>query len=237
MNPIHRALTARVKALLAASEEASAIPHAATLGQLREEILINFFRSLIPQSLSITSGIICDAKGRVSRQTDFIVKNDRALPSIVMSDMVAIVPVEAVHLTAEIKSTLKTEHLSKLTGDRASLNVLELATWPLPPPNISIKIPSVVIAFESDVAVDTLKDWLDKENDVVSICVVGKYSLSKINNGIELYESCDEKPIYYETLRFAEQLFSFLGESILMPRGNPLWSAYLRGVDELQQNR
>ena len=236
MNPIHRALTARIKSLLASSEEAASIPHAATVGQLREQILIDFFRALIPQNLSITSGIICDSKGRVSHQTDFIIKNDLALPSIVMTDAVAIVPVEAVHLIAEIKSKLKTNHLKKLMDDRVALNVLELATWPSPPPNVNVKIPSVVIAFDCEVAVDTLREWMNEANDVVSVCVVGMYSLSKTDNGIEFYESDDDKPIYYETLRFAEQLFNFLGNSLMTQRGTPVWSAYLRGVDDINGN-
>ena len=105
---------------------------------------------------------------------------------MVMTDAVAIVPVEAVHLIAEIKSTtLKTTHLAKLTDDRAALNVLELTTWPPPPPNVNIKIPRVIIAFDNSVAVDTLKDWMHEANDVVSVCVVGKYTLSKTGNGIE----------------------------------------------------
>ncbi|MGY6588811.1 MAG: DUF6602 domain-containing protein [Wenzhouxiangella sp.] len=233
MNPIQRALIARIKALMSASEEAAAIPHSATVGQLREKILVDFFRSLIPQSLSITSGIICDAEGRVSRQTDFIVKNDSALPSLVMSDSVAIVPIEAVHLTAEIKSNLKTEHLSKMLGDREALNALKLASYPPPSEGVDIKIPSVFMAFENEVSVDTLKTWLAEANDVVAVCVVGKFSLNKTKKGVEIYESRKGKPSHYGTIRFAELLFQFLGQSLRHQQRNPLWSAYLRGVDEI----
>ena len=231
MNPIHRALTARIAALVANSEEAGSVPHSATVGQLREQILIDFFRGLIPQSLSVTSGVICDASGEVSRQTDFIVKNDSLLPSMVMTNTLALVPIEAVYLTAEIKSKLTTQHLEKLSLDRVALNSLRLSIWP-PASGFEVKIPSAVIAFDSEVAIETVRQWMQDENDVVSVCVVGKYALSKVQAGIELYEPSDTNP-YYETFRFAEQLFAFLGNSLVTPRGNLLWSAYLRGVDEL----
>ena len=209
------------------------MPHAATVGNLREGLLMDFFRELIPAGLGITSGVICDAKGRVSRQTDFIVKDDTALPSLELSDSVALVPVEAVYLIAEIKSALKTEHRKKLEADREALNVLEIAMWPSLPEGVEFKIPSVIIAFDSEIAIDTLRNWLAQTKDTVAVCIVGKHTVAKTEKGIETYEAGESKPEAYETLRFAEQLFSYLGATLKVPRGNPLWSAYLRGVDDL----
>lgn len=232
MNPIHRALTARISALLISAEEAGAVPHSATAGQLREQILIEFFRALIPKSLSVTSGVICDARGTVSRQTDFIVKNDNLLPSMMMSDTVALIPIETVYLTAEVKSKLKTDHLAKFSSDRVAFNRMQPAIWPVPEESSEFKIPSVVIAYDSDVAIETLRRWMLSENDVVSVCVIGKHTLSKVAGGIELYKSSSARP-HYETLRFAEQIFTHLNNTLNAPRENLLWSAYLRGPDEL----
>ena len=232
MNPIQRALQARIQALLASSAEVGAVGHDATVGQLREQLLIDFFTGLVPQSLSCTSGIICDARGNVSRQTDFIVKNDYALPALSMSTTVAIVPVESVHLTAEIKSTLKTDHLTKLASDRDVFNQLQLATFPVAPVGVDIKIPSVMLAFDSVVARSTLEQWMSETPDVVAICVIGDFSMAKSQVGIQTFEAVGGTE-YYETLRFAEQLFGFLADSVTTSRGRPLWSAYLRGVDDL----
>ena len=103
MNPIQKVFQARIDALIAQSNGAKAVEHPTTKGSLRERYLIDFFRELIPQSLSITSGLICDASGRCSPQIDFIIKDDNTLPSVNMMETVSLVPVESVHLTAEIK--------------------------------------------------------------------------------------------------------------------------------------
>lgn len=229
MNPIQKMLQSRVDSLISNAEGIAALEHSATVGTLREKLLIDFFSDLIPMYFSITSGIVCDASNNVSRQLDFIVKNDFTLPSMVMKESISIVPVEAVHLIAEIKSTLKTEHLTKIANDYKYFYKLKLACYPASQ-NAQIKIPAIVLAYSSEAAKDTLKDWMSKTANVVSVCIVGKYSLSKEKDGIALHESSSGYPKHWETLVFTSQLFSFLNESRAVHRGNPLLSAYLSGV-------
>ena len=232
MNPIQNVFQARIDALIAQSNGAKAFEHSTTKGSLREIYLIDFFRELIPQSLSITSGLICDASGRCSQQIDFIIKDDNTLPSVNMMETVSLVPVESVHLTAEIKSTLQTKDLKQVEESRKIFDSLQLATVSddTQPP---IKIPTVILAYENKVSQDTLKNWMAKNGSVVAICVIGKFSIAKENNSITLYESRKDKPKHWETMVFASQLHDWLLTSIAIPRGRPLWDCYLLGVERV----
>lgn len=106
MNPIQKIVSSRLISLIGQYESVEAITHLGTRGQLREGFLIDFFKEVIPQRLSINSGIICDAAGATTTQLDFIVTNESFLPSMGFEGRIAVVPVESALMTAEIKTTL-----------------------------------------------------------------------------------------------------------------------------------
>lgn len=232
MNPIQKVFQARIDALIAQSNGAEAFEHATTKGSLRERYLIDFFRELIPQSLSITSGVICDASGKCSQQMDFIIKDDNMLPSLNMMETVSLVPVESVHLTAEIKSTLRKVDLNQVRESRKTFVSLQLAT--IPNENQApVKIPTVILAYKNQVSLNTLKDWMKTNGDIVAICVIGKFSIAQANNtGITVYEPGNDKPKHWETIVFATQLHDWLLTSIAAPKGKPLWQCYLLSVNK-----
>lgn len=227
MNPIQQLIQARIDALIANSSGAGAVGHAGTTGSLRERLLIDFFKEMIPQHLSIASGIACDAVGRVSKQLDFMVKSEEVLPSMMLMDSVSIVPVDALYLVAEIKSTLTTEHLEEIAEAREQLNELETSLLPDGP--VDIKVPSVVLAYESRVARDRLERWVDDTADVVAVCVIGSMNISKRTSGLCVDVASPEHPRHWEVLTFASDMFAFLYRS-MRTRGRPLMEAYVRGV-------
>ncbi len=202
-------------------------------GLLEKNILLSFFKDLIPGSLSITSGIVCDAQGRSSRQLDFIIKDNRLLPSILMETDVSVVPVETVHLIAEIKTKLRTSDLAQVKESRKVFNQLQLARLPIPnqPP---IKIPSVILAFDNEISRQTLEKWMLENGDVVSICIVDYFCLSKSKDGIECHEAGNGNPDNWETLAFSIQLFQWLQQSVSTNRGLPVWQAYLASIEQPQ---
>ncbi|MFN3801563.1 DUF6602 domain-containing protein [Belliella pelovolcani] len=232
MNPIQKLIQSEINCLIEKSNGYQAINHNSTKGSLREALLIDFFKKLIPSGLSISSGIICDSLGKSSTQTDFIVYDSKVLPNLILDKDLSMIPVESVFLTSEIKSTLRTKDLEQVEKSRASLVELKLSILPTAQ---DFKIPSVVIAFDNEVSQQTLIDWMKKQNDVVSICIIDNFCLSKTKNGIETFSPDSSLPEHWETLNFSMQLFDYLTETMKNRILNPLWGAYLQGADKFKE--
>ena len=229
MNHIQKLLRTKIKCLINSSNGYNAIEHNVTKGSLRERLLIDFFKDIIPSQFEVASGIICDAKGESSRQTDFIVFNKQILPSIFLTNKIAVIPVDCVYLIAEIKTTLRKKDLEQVKEAREAFNSLQLATMDTQ----NVKIPSVILAFKNEVAEDTLKKWLVDINDVVSICITGEFTLSKENTGVKCYKNSKNYPENWETLNFCRLLYNFLqnSDSINSRSYVPKWDAYLQGAE------
>src|SRR5690625_5765269 len=183
MSKIQVLIQSEIESLLAKSKGYQTIEHNTTKGNLRETLLIEFFKKLIPPSLSISSGFICDCYGKISNQTDFIVYDKSILPSIFLDKNISMILCESVYLTAEIKTTLRKKDLKQISETREKLNTLKLANNPNLPPIDDFKIPTTIIAFENKVSEKALIEWINKENNIVSICIIDKLTLSRINNG------------------------------------------------------
>jgi hypothetical protein len=233
MNPIQKLLQSEINCLIERSKGFNAVQHNVTKGSLRETLLINFFEKLIPNALSISSGIICDCSGKSSTQTDFIVYDPKILPNLILDKNLAVIPVESVHLVAEIKTSLTIKDLKQVENSRAVLNSLKIATVPH---LIDFKIPSIIIAFDCRISQKTLQEWMDKQNDVISICVIGKFCLSKMNLGTQIFKPDNTLPKHWETLNFSLQMFESLSKS-LNERINiiPMWAPYLQGIEKFKE--
>jgi len=229
MNQIQKVVQNRVDSLVAQSNAAGAVQHAGTTGSLRERYLIDFLEDLIPKGLSITSGVVCDANGETSRQTDIIVYDAAILPDMEMIDSISIVPVEAVHLTAEVKSTLRTDALQQVRDFRSSFNKLEAAFLPnqdAQPP----KAPTVILSYQNEVNEDKLQNGLENIADVVSACVIGDFVISREDSKMRIHRGDD----YWEVLVFATQMYNWLSRSRRERAAHtPLWQAYLMGPSSL----
>lgn len=232
MNPIQKLIQSEINCLIEKSNGYQAINHNSTKGSLREALLIDFFKKLIPSNLSISSGLICDSLGKSSTQTDFIIYDSQALPNLILDKDLSMIPVESVFLTAEIKSILRTKDLDQVEKSRASLIDLKLATSRT---GQNFKIPTVVIAFDNEVSQQTLKNWMEKQNDVASICIINNFCLCKTKKGIETFSPDSSLPEHWETLNFSMLLFNYLTEIIKSRILNPLWGAYLIGGDKYKE--
>ena len=233
MNPIQKIIQSRIKSLLEVSNGFEAIDHSSTKGTLREGLLTKFFKDVIPSQLSISSGVISDASGKVSKQTDFIVFNKSVLPVIFLSEDISVVPLDAVYLTAEIKTTLTTDSLRQVSEARLALN--ELKPSSIGTSSEEFKIPSVILAFSNEVKKETLIDFLKNQNDLVSICIINSYTLNKTRTGIICEEQKDDLPEYWETLRFIAYLFDYLNVQVSANNRKPNWGAYVIGADKFAE--
>jgi len=235
MNPIQKIVLSRLNSLMGQYESVNAITHMATRGQLREGFLIDFFKEVIPQKLSINSGIICDANGATSRQIDFIITDESLLPSMGFKGQIAVVPIESTLMTAEIKTTLRTETLKQVSRQSESIQDLKFTNQNVEEgkdKNVTLFRPmNSILAFDSDVSVETLKTWLKESTDTLSICVINKFTLLKLDKeNITTVTKTDENPDFWETLVFIGKVYHALNELIKNRQQiTPSWDKYMQG--------
>jgi Regulator of chromosome condensation (RCC1) repeat len=81
-------------------------------GGVREIVVRDLLRPLLPAGIGIGSGEVISAGGLRSRQTDIVLYDRRILPSIVHEGTQGMFPVESVLYAIEVKSRLMTQHLA-----------------------------------------------------------------------------------------------------------------------------
>lgn len=145
------------------------------------------------------------------------------------------IPVENVYLTAEVKSTLTTRDLEQVT--LAQQKLFKLSSTLPDEQNNNLKVFNVIIAYDTNVAENTLKNWLNSSQNTLSVCILGKYTLSKSSsNGIEIFEHNQNDTPFYETLCFYAQMFNYLRMEVKKREYfTPNWNAYILGLKP-QQN-
>lgn len=97
--------------LLNRAQQAGVMGHAATVGSLRELVVAEFLRPLLPRHFEIKSGVIIDSTGARSRQQDIIIVDSRMPLIDVGSPDEAVVIAESVIATMEVKSNLTGDEL------------------------------------------------------------------------------------------------------------------------------
>jgi hypothetical protein len=234
MNPIQKIVSSRLSSLMGQYESVEAISHMATRGQLREGFLIDFFKAVIPQRLSINSGIVCDASGTTTTQLDFIVTDESFLPSMGFEGRIAVVPVESALMTAEIKTTLTTSALEQVKIQNNSIAALRftnrIVDGGLAVNNIAVTIPNLILAFKSDVNRETLTDWLRQNTNTIGICVINEFALLRLDrDNITVVTKADTNPDFWETLVFVGKLYHGLTDQIKNRQIIPDWDKYMQG--------
>jgi hypothetical protein len=231
MNPIQKIVSSRLSSLMGQYESVEAIPHMGTRGQLREGFLIDFFKEVMPQRLSINSGIICDASGATTRQIDFIVTDESLLPSMGFEGRIAIVPIESALMTAEIKTTLTTNTLEQVRLQSESIQSLKFTNMS-GAGNTQVMYPmNSILAFKSTVGKKTLIEWMKTNTDTLAICVINKFVLLKLSeNKITVVEKSNKYPDFWETLVFIGKIYHGLtGLMKSRQQITPNWDVYMQG--------
>ena len=234
MNPIQKIVAARLSSLMGQYESVEAITHMQTIGQLREGFLIDFFKSVIPQKLSINSGIICDAGGTTTTQLDFIVTDESFLPSMGFEGNIAVVPVESALMCAEIKTTLTTQALEQVANQNTSIAALRftnrIVDGGLAVNNLNVVIPTLVLAFKSNVSRETLSGWLVQNQSTIAICVINEFTLLRLDgNNIVTISKQNNNPDFWETLVFIGKLYHALTDQSRNRQIIPNWDIYMQG--------
>lgn len=102
-----------------------AIKHSGLKGGSIEEIVRQFFRERIPQSLSIAKGQVVDSNGKYSRELDLIIYDALKTPIFFKDEHVQVIPIECVYAIVEIKTKLDSTELTKIYDNMDSVRSLE----------------------------------------------------------------------------------------------------------------
>jgi hypothetical protein len=111
VNPILRnAVSADIARAVATAKAVDAIEHLETRGRVREVLISDLFRPLLPTTFDIMTGILVDHTGgsalNQSGQEDILIYSREALPGGLRLAETGLLPIEACVAVIEVKSTL-----------------------------------------------------------------------------------------------------------------------------------
>ncbi|MBI3822250.1 MAG: hypothetical protein HY289_06170 [Planctomycetes bacterium] len=228
-------ILARVQAAVGAAKAARGVSHSGLRGEIREILIRDLFRPLLPADVGVGSGEIISHTNQTSKQTDIVLYDRSILPPIVFQEAAGIFPVEAVLYAIEVKSKLTSQELRDSDSAARKLEQLEYSAGQhdlnARPINHFIKkaVP-VVFALASDLTghndseierYDGLREA--GEPAIRGICVAGR------NYWFWSLDAWRTWPVDYE---FAE-VISFIGtilntyREVAETRGQPRLGRYL----------
>lgn len=167
MSVISEKFNAKISTLKSDFEVNKDIVHQGVKGGLNESELSSLIKEVIPQKYKISKGIIENAKGEQSNETDFFIYDDEILPPYIKNDL-AFVPVEAVKYVFEVKSTLNSTEL-KTTIEKFKKYA-----------DMGGSAPTVLFAFSSDIQGSELARYMKAEAKfytcpfIMSLCISNK---------------------------------------------------------------
>lgn len=94
----------RVREIMALYKISTRVEHAVEKGWLREIFLKNIIEGLLPEHFGIGSGIVVDAKNKMSPQVDLVIYDKRTMPPILDQGGRGIYPFDSVLRVIEVKS-------------------------------------------------------------------------------------------------------------------------------------
>jgi hypothetical protein len=124
MHPLfHAEFRGRIKAALAAADELRRIQHRGLVGQLREILVADLLRPILPHYAGFGTGKLVDCQGKESRQVDVIIYDRRLMPPLVygVEGSIGFYPVDACLYAIEVKSKVTANELRKATATAVSI--------------------------------------------------------------------------------------------------------------------
>jgi hypothetical protein len=128
---LYRAMfKARVEAAVAmATAVKNAPPPASTVhtvvqGQIREILVRELFRPLLPPDIGVGTGQLIDRCNNLSPETDIILFDRRLAPPMMLNESLGLFPIESCLFVVEVKTTLSSGHLKN--SHHAALRIREI---------------------------------------------------------------------------------------------------------------
>jgi hypothetical protein len=99
-------MLSRIRAAVDAATAVSGIKHHGLQGHLREILIRDVFRPLLPSNIGVGSGEIVSHSGWTSTQQDIVMHDKSVLPPFLLESMYGLFPIESVLYAIEVKTTL-----------------------------------------------------------------------------------------------------------------------------------
>lgn len=115
---------ARAQSAIAAAKAATDIPHPGLKGEIREILVRDLFRPLLPLDVGVGTGQIVSAFGETSSQQDIVLYDRRILPPILFEERTGLFPIESVLYVIEIKTLLNSTELHR--ANKAAEQLLKI---------------------------------------------------------------------------------------------------------------
>jgi hypothetical protein len=151
-------LRVRIEAALASAKHAQAIDHPGLVGSIREILVRELLRPILPPNIAIGTGKIVDHVGATSAEIDIVVYDRALMPPLLYgaSGELGVFPVEACIYAIQVKSTSSATNVAQVIEQGrslAQLTYLREACGPNGNP-INRVIPAY-FAFKSDLVAPT----------------------------------------------------------------------------------
>jgi Domain of unknown function (DUF6602) len=105
-------VVARIASAVREARAAAAVPHPGVRGQIREILIRDLFRPLLPTDMGVGHGQIVSAVDeRVSTEQDIVIYDRRLLPPLLYEGSLGLFPLECSLAAVEVKSRLTREEL------------------------------------------------------------------------------------------------------------------------------
>lgn len=119
----------RIQAAIASAQHAAQISHRGLAGEVREILVRELLRPILPPTIAIGSGKVVDHLGVESRQIDVIIYDRSVMPSLLYGaeGTVGLVPIEACIYAVEVKTkstVAQTRHAAEIARSVSQLTYL-----------------------------------------------------------------------------------------------------------------
>lgn len=236
MNTVYRNLIiARIQAAVEAARAVTNMTHKGLKGQLREILIRDLFRPLLPADVGVASGQIISSDDRQSREQDVVIFDKRILPPILLEQARGIFPIESVLYAIEVKSRMTANEMKK--SHRSATEVMQFRyqsgdydDFDRPTDHIVEKVISCVFAFDTDLISEGKNethryDEIRGSDDpaIKAICVVGRGYWYWYNGR---WKTWKRKPGFEEVVGFIAGVMNTY-RRVAATRGEPRLGRYL----------
>ena len=108
------------------------ITHDGVLGEVNEQLFIQFLRKYLPLRYDVDHGIVIDSNGATSDQIDIIIFDRQYTPTLLDQQSHRFIPAEAVYCILEVKPTINKAYLDYAADKAQSVRVLNRTSIPIP---------------------------------------------------------------------------------------------------------
>ncbi len=181
-NLLLRIYTERATSFLNKLKNANIVKHGPTVGDLRENAIVDSLTQLIPSDFNVESGFVVDADGSVTPQIDILVYQKNTLSPLLLTDSAVLLPIELFRFGIEVKSTIKRGDLEQVKEQAQSLASLWNSAYIAPGITSKFKKqppPFLLVAATSELSQVTLNKELNKIEGLIGIIVFDRCILYK----------------------------------------------------------